>query len=109
MANLDDELLRDALEDEQIIEFIRRQLPQELKEAFTDEQLYFFLDVIEEYYAESGILDAVPDKDGYIDIDQEAIAKHVAKTAKKEGIGDFSADDLLFVVEAELDYNLEEE
>lgn len=102
--NFDDELLLDAEEDAQAIKYIRTHIPQELQQKFSDEILYFFLDVIIEYYAESGILDKPADKDGYIDIDEQAIATYLANTAKKEKIGDFSADDLIFVVQAQLDF-----
>ena len=75
-----------------------------MQSLFTEEQLYYFLDVIVEYYIESGILDTPADKDGYIEIDEEVIAEYVAKKAKKEGIGDFNVEDLLFVVQAQSDY-----
>lgn len=75
-----------------------------MQSLFTEEQLYYFLDVIIEYYIESGILDTPADKDGYIEIDEEVIAEYVAKKAKKEGIGDFNVEDLLFVVQAQSDY-----
>lgn len=90
MASFEEELQQDELDDAQTVAFIQQQIPQELKEKFTEEQLYYFLDVITEYYAESGILDAEPDKDGFIDIDIEAIAAYLAKTAKREHIGNFS-------------------
>lgn len=77
--NIDEELMLDAQEDAAAVAFIKNNLPQELQEMFTEEQLYYFLDVIIEYYSESGILDAQPDKEGYIDIDEEAVAKYVAK------------------------------
>ena len=51
----DDFLLADA-DDEKTIEYIKNYLPQELKEKFTDDELYYFLDLIDEYYSESGIL-----------------------------------------------------
>ena len=51
----DDFLLNDA-DDEKTIEFIRNYLPQELKEKFSEDELYYFLDLIDEYYSESGIL-----------------------------------------------------
>ena len=44
-------------------------LPQELKEKFSDDEFYYFLDLIDEYYSESGILDVQPDGDGYIEVD----------------------------------------
>ena len=64
----DDFLLADA-DDEKTIEFIKNYLPQELKEKFSDDELYYFLDLIDEYYSESGILDAQPDEEGYVNID----------------------------------------
>lgn len=105
--NLDEELIQDAEEDAQAIEYIKTHIPQELQEKFSDDILYYFLDVVIEYYAESGILDKPADKDGYIDIDEQAIANYLANKAKKENIGDFSADDLLFVVQAQLDFEEE--
>lgn len=107
--NLDEELMLDAQEDAAAIVFIKNNLPQELQEAFTEEQLYYFLDVIIEYYTESGILDAQPDKDGYIDIDEEAIAKYLSKKAHKEGMGTFNPEDLLFVVQAHMDFEESQE
>lgn len=111
MANFEDELLQDAEDDRRTVEYIRNYLPQELKERFSDDELYYFLDVIVEYYAESGILDAEPDKDGYIDIDIEAIAQHVAQQAKKDKMGDFDPKELRWVVEGEMEYgeSIEEE
>lgn len=105
--NLDEELIQDAEEDAQAIEYIKTHIPLELQEKFSDDILYYFLDVVIEYYAESGILDKPADKDGYIDIDEQAIANYLANKAKKENIGDFSADDLLFVVQAQLDFEEE--
>ena len=48
----DDFLLEDA-DDEKTVEFIKNYLPQELKEKFEDDELYYFLDLIDEYYSES--------------------------------------------------------
>ncbi len=102
--DLDDELLQDAEDDRLTVEFIKNYLPQELKDTFTDEQLYYFLDVIVEYYTQSGVLDAQPDKDGYIDIDIEAVAQHMAIQAKKDHMGDFSPEDLRWIAEGEMEY-----
>ncbi len=109
MASLDDELLLDAEEDARTIAYIRTHLPNELQEAWDDDLLYYFLDLIVEYYAESDILNATPDKDGFIEIDVEKVAQYVAQKAKKEKMGEFSPDDLLFVVQAELDSQEESE
>ena len=109
MADFEDELLQDAEDDARTVEYIKTHLPQELKAKFSEEELYYFLDSIVEYYAESGILDAEPDKDGCIEIDMEAIAQHMVKQAKKDKMGDYDADDLRWIVEAEMDYAEQQE
>ena len=100
----DDEFLADDLDDEKTIEFIKSYLPQELKEKFTDDELCYFLDVIDEYYANSGILDAEPDDEGFVDIDLDKIVDYVVKEAKKDEIGEYEHDDILFVVQGEMEY-----
>ncbi|MBQ9674413.1 MAG: hypothetical protein IJV42_00615 [Bacteroidaceae bacterium] len=99
-----DEFLADDLDDEKTIEFIKGYLPQDLKEKFSDDELYYFLDVIDDYYANSGILDAKPDDEGFIDIDLDKVVDYVIKEAKKDKIGEFEHDDILFVVQGEMEY-----
>ena len=89
MDSLEQELLQDAEDDARTVEFIKNYLPQEVKDKFTDEELYYFLDVIVEYYANSGILDTAPDKDGYIEIDQDKVVDYVISQARKDKMGDF--------------------
>ena len=104
MSSEDDFLLDDAVEDAKTVAFIRNYLPQEYKEHFTDDYLYYFLDLIFEYYATSGCLDAEPDEEGYINIDQEEIVEFLLSEAKKDKMDRFSAEELLFVVQGEMEY-----
>ena len=99
-----DEFSKEDLDDEKTIEFIRQRLPQDLKEKFSDDEFYFFLDTIYEYYEKSGIFESQGDSDGYIEIDIDAIAKFVAKEAKKSNIGEYDPEELFFIVEGELAY-----
>lgn len=100
----DEELLQDAEDDRQTVKFIQNHLPYDLKERFTEDELYYFLDVLVDYYATSGILDAEPDDEGYIDIDIDKIALHLSNQARKDKMGDFSPEELRWIVEAEMDY-----
>ncbi len=109
MADFEDELLQDAEDDRQTVEYIKNYLPQELKDRFSDDELYYFLDTIVEYYTESGVLDAQPDADGYIDIDIEAVAQHLARQAKKDKMGEYDPEDLRWIVEGEMDYAEQQE
>ena len=106
---LDEELLQDAEDDRRTVQYIQTHLPQELKGRFTEEELYYFLDALVEHYANSGLLDAEPDSEGYIDIDIDDIAQHLAEQARKDKIGIFTPEELRWVVEAEMDYAEQEE
>jgi hypothetical protein len=101
MATLDEELRMDAEEDASEADFILSQLPSDLKERFTKEEILRLMDLIVEYYYESGVLDLDDDE---IEIDLEQVADAICKKAKKEGLGDYQADEVFFVVQADLDY-----
>ncbi len=98
-----------AEDDMRTVEFIRSYLPQDVREKFSDDDLFYFLDLLSEYYVESGLLDSEPGEDGCIDIDTEVIAKDIAARAKKEHYGDFDPEDLIWIVQGELEFGEQEE
>jgi hypothetical protein len=100
----DNDFLSEDLDDEKTIEFIKNYLPQDLKDKFSDDEFYYFLDLIDEYYVESGVLDEKPDSDGYVEIDLEKVADYIVKEAKKDDMGEYDAEDILFVVQGEMEY-----
>ena len=75
-----------------------------MKEKFSEDELYYFLDLIDEYYSESGILDAQPDADGYVDIDLEQVVEYIVQEAKKDEVGEYDPEEILFVVQGEMEY-----
>ena len=100
----DQEFLNEDLDDEKTILFIKNYLPQELKEKFSDDALYYFLDLIDEYYTESGVLDAQPDADGCVEIDLDKVAEFIVKEARKDEMGDYNPEEIFFVVQGEMEY-----
>jgi len=96
---MEDDFLQNDVDDEKTIEYIKNYLPQELKEKFSDDEFYYFLDLIDEYYSESGILDAQPDADGYIEIDLGKIVDYIVKEAHKDEMGDYDPEEILFIVQ----------
>ena len=98
------DFLSDNMDDDKTVEFIKNYLPQELKERFKDDELYYFLDLIDEYYEESGILDAQPDEDGCVEIDLDQVVDYIIKEAKKDKIGEYAPEEILFVVQGEMEY-----
>lgn len=99
-----DEFLEDDLDDQKTVEYIRNTLPQELKEKYSDDTLYYILDVINDYFTTSGVLDQEPDADGFINIDNDALVEYIIKEAKHDKVGSFPADEIILIVQAEADY-----
>ncbi|MBR1449004.1 MAG: hypothetical protein IJ588_09730 [Prevotella sp.] len=101
MASLDEEFLKDEEETRREIQFIREQLPSDLKEKYTDAQLTWMLDAIADYFFESGILETDDDE---VDIDMDRVADYLCHQAQEDGQPALSADEVRFVVEADLDF-----
>ena len=106
MGSFEEDLLLDAEDDRKTVEYIQNYLPQELKDKFTEDELYYFIDVIGEYYVD--LLDK-HSGDEDIDIDVEEVAKYVAKQAQKDKMGEFDPEDLRWVVDGELEYGESQE
>jgi hypothetical protein len=102
MASIDDEILQGAQEDAKEVAFIQNYMGVENRERFTEEDIYYCLDVLLEHL---DTLSDEADADGYIDINTEQVARHIQKKAKKEGMGPYDLDALILLVDAELEYN----
>ncbi len=107
--NIDDELMQDAQEDAFIVSYIQNNLPAEVSERVSEEDLYYILDVAEEYFAESGVLEGEGDEEGYIEVDLEAAAKYVADKAKQENKTTYAIDDLELIIELQLSFGEQED
>ena len=99
---IDNEILQGAAEDAKEVAFIQSRLGVENCEVFTEEDIYYCIDVLLEHL---DTLSDQADEEGCIDIDVEEIARHIQKKAKKEGMGPYDLDALILLANAELDYN----
>ena len=104
MSSFEDELRMDEEENRREIAFIRERLPQDLKTYFSEDDLYYLMDAIVDYYYDSGILESTADE---IDIDLQQVAEAVTEQARRDKVGTFSADDVYYVVEADMDFQEE--
>ena len=101
MASFEDELRIDEEENRREIEFIRERLPQELKPRFSEDDLYYFLDAIVDYYYDSGILESTADE---VEIDLQQVADAVTEQARKDNQGQFDPEEVYYIVEADMDF-----
>ena len=102
MSCIDDEILKGAESDAEEVQFIKNYMGSECGDNFTEDDLYYCLDVMFEYFEKANNL---ADADGFIEIDTEDVAKFIQKKAKKEGMGPYTIEALSLLVDAELEYN----
>lgn len=95
----DEELLE--YDDDEAILFIRNQLPQEMKEKFSNDDLNYLIDLIYEFYEKKGFLN---DEDSEVDIDIDELTDFVIKNAKKNKVGIYTEEEIHFIVDAEIAY-----
>ncbi len=101
MASIEEELRLDEEDNLRELAFIREQIPFDAKKHYSDESILYMLDLIVDYYYESGILESNEEE---IDIDMEEVANYVCRKAKEDGVTNFLSEYVLFVVQADLDY-----
>ena len=101
MASIEEELRLDEEDNLRELAFIRGQIPFDAKKHYSDESILYMLDLIVDYYYESGILESNEEE---IDIDMEEVANYVCRKAKEDGVTNFLSEYVLFVVQADLDY-----
>ena len=56
-------------DDVESMKFIKNYLPQELKEKFSDDDIYYIVDLIYDFYNSKGFMDENGDDDSEIEID----------------------------------------
>lgn len=92
-------------DEDDAVRFIRNYLPQELKEKFSDDDINYVVDLIYEFYDTKGFFDEdAHEDDENVEIDEEELISFVVKNAKKDGVGKFEAEDIVFIVQGELEY-----
>lgn len=91
-------------DEEDSVKFIRNYLPQELKEKFSDDDINYIVDLVYDFYDSKGYLSDEGDDEGDIEIDEDELIAYVTKNAKKDGVGKYEAEEIMFIVQGELEY-----
>jgi hypothetical protein len=99
MKTEDSDLLE--YDEDEAVRFIRDQLPQELKETFSDDEINYIIDLMYEFYDVKGYLN---DEEQEVDVDLDELTAFVIKNAKKDKVGSFSEDAIQFVIDGEIAY-----
>ena len=83
--------------DEEIaVKFIRNFLPLDLKDKFTEDTLYYMLDVICEFYENQDWMDNEDDEK-----EEQELIQFIIKQAEQDKIGQFTDEEIRLVLVAE--------
>lgn len=93
------EQLDNVFDDEEAVKFIQNYLPQELKSRFSDDEVYYILDLICEFFEGKDFLD---DEDE--EKEERELNAFIRKQAKKDEIGDYTEEEITFFLKAESAY-----
>ncbi|MGN0221422.1 MAG: hypothetical protein ACI4BA_04790 [Prevotella sp.] len=102
MASIDEEIRIAEQEDAKEMAYIRKTLPADLKEKYSDSDLLFMMGAIVDYFYESHVLEG--NANDYVDIDMDKISEYVCQRATQEKLGPYIAEEVFFVVQADIDY-----
>ena len=89
------------------IEFILSRLPQERRQAYSDDEILNVIDIIWDYYEESGLLDPATAMTDDEDAEEQELAQltsHVRKMLAKDKGTTILAEDVDVIIAAEIEY-----
>ncbi len=102
MAGFEDELLDDAQHDANAVAYMYAHLPQEMQEKFTEENLYYCLDLIETYLTEK--VDFTQEE---VELDLEVITQYILQVANKDKYDSLDEEGVYLAVNAYFDFEEE--
>jgi hypothetical protein len=102
MAGFEEELLNDAQHDAQAVAYMFNHLPQDMQEMFTEDDLYYCLDLIETYLTEK-----VDFTNEEVELDLEDITNYILQIVRKDQYGDLNEEGVYLVVNSYFDYEEE--
>lgn len=89
-------------DEDESVKFIRKNLPEEMQNEFSDDEINYIVDLIYEFYEKKGFLEEDDDKD--IEIDEDELLDYVIKNACEDKIKDFTDEQIEAIVAGELAY-----
>ncbi|MDR1516934.1 MAG: hypothetical protein LBS52_02345 [Dysgonamonadaceae bacterium] len=97
----DDKKILEYDEDDSV-KFIRKQLPEDIQQTLSDDEINYIVDLIYEFYEERGYLNE--DDDSEVEIDEDEVLTFVVDNARKDGIRNFTENEIAAVVAGEFAY-----
>ena len=98
--------MSDALQydEQQAVEFIRKTLPADKQDRYTDDEILYVIDVMYDWYEKNGYLTLSTEAIDEEEEDLSKITAYVKKELAKDGEIEMDPDDIDLIVKGELEY-----
>lgn len=93
-----------SYDEDDAVKFIQNYLPQEYKEKFSSDDINYVIDVVYDFYDEKGFLNPDASDDELVELDEDELVDFVFKNTQKDKIGNFSKEEITYIVQGELQY-----
>ena len=87
-------------DDEAAISFIQNHLPQELKEKFQEDTIYYLLDTICDFFEKKDFLN-----EDDLEKEEKELTNYLLSQSKKDDVGEFSSEEIILFLKAEEAYS----
>ncbi|MDL2256787.1 hypothetical protein LJC06_01120 [Bacteroidales bacterium OttesenSCG-928-I14] len=85
-----------SYDEELEVKFILNHLPQDLKEKFTEDNVYYLLDATCDFYDNKDFLDEDDEEK-----EEQELVRFLIDQSKKDDIGDFTKEEMILFLRAE--------
>ena len=96
----DDDIIYD---DDNAVKFIRKTLEAPVSKKVGDDDIYYIIDLIYDFYERKGFMDDDTD-DGEIEFADDELIDYALSNAKKDGFEKLTEEEISAIIEGELAY-----
>jgi hypothetical protein len=93
-----------SYDEDEAVKFIQKNLPEEMKGKFANDEINYIIDIVYDFYEERGFLNESPDDDATVEIIESELIEYVMKSVKKDKVRAFTEAEVTSIIEGELDY-----
>lgn len=90
-------------DDDDAVKHIRKKLDAEASKRINDDDIYYVIDLIYDFYDSKGFMDD-EDEDLQVTFADDEIIDYAVSNAKKDGFNKLTAEDIAAIIEGELSY-----
>lgn len=91
-------------DEDECVKFIRKELPSNVNEAYSDDEILYVIDIIYDYYEKEGFLSLDAEITDEEELDVSKLTQYVKKQLANDKEILMDPDDVDLIVKGELDY-----